>query len=92
MQAAVHLRVRGRVQGVGFRWFTRRLGAKYDLGGWVRNCDDGSVEIAAAGPAAALEMFVAEVRSGPEGSRVEAVEELDPVNESTLSRPFRSVG
>ncbi len=44
-----HYLVKGRVQGVGFRWFVQREAAEIGLRGWVRNTDDGHVEIVAAG-------------------------------------------
>ena len=50
----IHLEVRGRVQGVGFRWFIVERAEELDLAGWVRNKADGKVEIAAAGPREAL--------------------------------------
>lgn len=52
---AARFRVRGRVQGVGFRWRTREQGLALGLAGWVRNCPDGSVEVEVEGPAAAVE-------------------------------------
>ena len=63
--------VRGRVQGVGFRYFTHRAASRAGVHGWVRNHPDGSVEILAEGEAAALEQFEREVRQGPPGARVE---------------------
>lgn len=62
---AVHLRVRGRVQGVGFRYYTRSRAEALGLRGFVRNLPDGSVEAQAEGDAEALEAFVAQVRTGP---------------------------
>jgi acylphosphatase len=44
-----HFLVKGRVQGVGFRWFVQREAAEIGLRGWVRNTDDGHVEVLAAG-------------------------------------------
>ena len=46
-----HYLVKGRVQGVGFRWFVQREAAEIGLRGWVRNTDDGHVEVVAAGDA-----------------------------------------
>ena len=45
----LHFLIRGRVQGVGFRWFVHREAAELGLRGWVRNNDDGEVEVLAAG-------------------------------------------
>jgi acylphosphatase len=71
----VHLLVRGRVQGVGFRWFVVRA-ARDELGldGWVRNRDDGAVEIEVEGARQTLEDFVAAVRRGPPAAQVTGIE------------------
>ena len=70
-----HYLVKGRVQGVGFRWFVHREAAEIGLRGWVRNTDDGHVEVVAAGD----EEQVAELREalhkGSRGSRVDDVVE-----------------
>jgi acylphosphatase len=64
----------GRVQGVGFRFFTEAAAAREGLHGWVRNLPDGRVEIAAEGDVEALERFERHVRHGPPGARVEQFE------------------
>lgn len=69
--------VRGRVQGVGFRWFTQRTGRRLGVGGHVRNLPDGGVEVHARGPAALLAELEAALRSGPPGSRVVGLERID---------------
>jgi acylphosphatase len=69
----VHFLIRGRVQGVGFRWFVHREAAELDLRGWVRNTDAGEVEVVAAGDAEAIEDLRVELRRGSRGSRVDAV-------------------
>ena len=69
----VHFLVRGRVQGVGFRWFVHREAAEIGLRGWVRNTDTGEVEIVAAGDAESLEDLRVELRKGSRGSRVDAI-------------------
>jgi acylphosphatase len=66
--------VRGRVQGVGFRFFVLRSAAVLGLDGWVSNEPDGSVRCVAEGPTEGLEAFVAELRQGPAGARVDTVE------------------
>ncbi|MFN7940439.1 MAG: acylphosphatase [Thermoanaerobaculia bacterium] len=75
-------RVRGRVQGVGFRWFVARAARDLDLCGWVANRPDGSVEIVARGAAAALAALAARLAVGPPAARVAGVDEfpaeLDP--------------
>jgi acylphosphatase len=71
---ALHVVVYGRVQGVGFRDWTRRRARALGLSGWVRNLDDGrSVELLAEGPEAALQRLLALVRRGPPGSHVARV-------------------
>lgn len=67
------LQVTGRVQGVGFRWFTCRAARERGLVGWVQNQADGSVLCEVEGPDAALEAFLADLRRGPRGSRVDDV-------------------
>ena len=69
-------RVRGRVQGVGFRWWTRLQATRLGVAGTVRNCPDGSVEVQLRGPAEAVEEMERLLAEGPPASHVEAV---DPV-------------
>lgn len=78
----LYLRISGRVQGVGFRWFVRQAAARLRLAGWVRNCPDGTVEVAIEGPADAQQQLVNAVRRGPPGADVAAVEQLhaDPID------------
>jgi acylphosphatase len=68
-------RVTGRVQGVGFRAFVRRLARDCGVAGWVRNDPDGAVSVLAAGSDEALERFRAGLGQGPPGARVASVEE-----------------
>lgn len=68
------LRIRGLVQGVGFRHSMHREALRLGLGGWVRNRRDGTVEAVVAGPQAAVEAIVAWSRRGPPSARVESVE------------------
>lgn len=67
------LRITGRVQGVGFRWFTRRTAGELGVRGSVRNRPDGSVEVHAEGPAEVLARFEERLRRGPRGARVDGV-------------------
>lgn len=80
-------RVVGRVQGVGFRWWTQRVGERLGLGGNVRNLPDGSVEVHAAGPSEALAALERALREGPPASRVERVETL-PADPHTPTNDF----
>ncbi len=69
--------VKGRVQGVGFRWFVHREAAALGLKGWVRNTEDGKVEVMASGDADELAELRLALKRGSRGSRVDAVEERD---------------
>lgn len=88
-----HYLVKGRVQGVGFRWFVHREAAALTLSGWVRNTEDGHVEVVAAGEPESLADLAQALRRGSRGSRVDAVieHELDQ-NESEDLGPFRIDG
>ena len=70
-----HYLVKGRVQGVGFRWFVHREAAEIGLRGWVKNTDEGHVEVVAAGNAAQIGELEGALRKGSRGSRVDAVVE-----------------
>jgi len=71
----MELRIVGRVQGVGFRWWAVRHAERLGLTGWVMNADDErTVELVAEGEAQALEKLEALVREGPPGARIERVE------------------
>ena len=72
-----HVSVRGLVQGVGFRAFVERHALRQGLEGWVRNRRDGSVEAVFAGPKSAVEAMIAECRTGPRHSRVDALDQRD---------------
>ncbi len=74
MLVARRYMISGRVQGVGFRYFTHATAARENVHGWVRNLPDGQVEAAAEGEADAMERFEAALRHGPPGARVERVE------------------
>ena len=76
MQARRYI-VRGRVQGVGFRWFVEREAAAIGLVGWVRNNEDNTVELVAAGEPQQLETLKQRLQAGPRASRVDRVDELE---------------
>jgi acylphosphatase len=67
----LHFLIQGRVQGVGFRWFVQREASELDLRGWVRNTEDGHVEVVAAGLPEDLQELRSSLRRGPRGSRVD---------------------
>ena len=66
--------VRGRVQGVGYRFFAERAARELGIRGWVRNLPDGTVETLADGDDEAVQKYMDRLRKGPLGSRVDAVE------------------
>ncbi len=66
--------VRGRVQGVGFRWFVEREAHLLGIAGWVRNSSDGSVEVVAQGTRDQLAGLHGRLREGPRASRVDEVD------------------
>jgi len=76
-QAARRWRVRGRVQGVGFRYFTQRVAAELGLGGYVRNLDDGRVEVYAVGPQEKLSELAGRLYHGPRWAEVDGVDEQE---------------
>jgi acylphosphatase len=68
--------VRGRVQGVGFRWFVREHARALRLAGWVKNLPDGMVELEVAGPAERVDELLAHVADGPDGAVVAGVDDV----------------
>ncbi len=69
--------VRGRVQGVGFRWFVEREAHILQIAGWVRNNPDGSVEVLAMGTREQLAGLRSRLQEGPRAARVDDVEESE---------------
>jgi len=89
-----HYLIKGRVQGVGFRWFVHREAESIGgLRGWVKNTDAGHVEIVAAGDATQLAELKAALHKGSRGSRVDAVVEHELAeNEADALGPFQIEG
>ncbi|MCL8488608.1 acylphosphatase [Bradyrhizobium denitrificans] len=86
--AIVHVTVRGRVQGVGYRAWVEDQAILNDLQGWVRNRADGSVEAVFAGPADDVTAMVAACHKGPPAARVNVVvEEPGTADQLALRRP-----
>lgn len=85
MRVARKFIVRGRVQGVGFRYFALDAARRDGLHGYVTNHDDGSVEAVAEGEADAVERFERALRRGPSRARVEQVmvDEITPALDQT---------
>jgi acylphosphatase len=73
MRVARRFVVSGRVQGVGFRYFTQDVALREGVTGWVRNRPDGSVEALVEGDADAVRRLEVAIRSGPRGARVDFV-------------------
>jgi len=69
--------VAGRVQGVGFRWFVEKEARALGVSGWVRNNDDGTVEVLAAGTADQLSRLRRSLEAGPRAARVDQVQEFE---------------
>ena len=80
--------VRGRVQGVGFRWFVRERARALGLTGWVRNRDDGSVEVLAQGDERSLRQLRSLLGMGPSGASVSAVEDQQGEPGTAPMNPF----
>lgn len=74
MTKAIHARVSGRVQGVGYRQGCRQVARSQGLLGWVRNLADGRVEVFAQGPSEGIDRLVEWLWTGPAGARVVGVE------------------
>jgi acylphosphatase len=74
MRVARRFLISGRVQGVGFRYFTQDTATRENIHGSVRNLSDGRVEAEAEGDADAMERFERALRHGPPGARVEQIE------------------
>jgi len=83
--------VRGRVQGVGFRWFVEREAHILGIAGWVRNNTNGSVEIMAQGTRDQISGLRSRLREGPRAARVDAVEESEAKSAAGISS-FRIEG
>lgn len=73
MDKRAHVTVRGRVQGVGFRYATAGRARSLDVAGWVRNNADGTVEAVFEGEPERVDTLVAWCRRGPAGARVDDV-------------------
>jgi acylphosphatase len=83
--------VRGRVQGVGFRWFVEREAHTLGIAGWVRNNHDGSVEVLAQGTRDQLSGLHSRLREGPRAARVDNIDVSDAPPTAGLSS-FRIEG
>lgn len=89
---SVRVVVRGRVQGVGFRWFARDAAEQHGVTGWVRNRADGTVEAELHGRANAVHAVLDLLRSGPPHARVDDVAATAIPSSSDADDPRRSGG
>ncbi len=88
MSVSVHVVVKGRVQGVGYRAWTETEALRRGLAGWVRNRRDGSVEALLSGSADAVAAMIEALRRGPPAARVEAVDQREgTADDFALVRP-----
>jgi acylphosphatase len=85
MLRAKHYLIRGRVQGVGYRYFALEAAERRGIRGYVRNLASGEVEVHAEAEEAALELFKQELERGPRMARVSAVVESDLPVSATYS-------
>jgi len=89
----LHFLIQGRVQGVGFRWYVHREASELNLHGWVRNTEDGDVEVVASGDERDLAELRASLRRGPRGCRVDRlIEHPLAESEATALSSFRIEG
>ena len=77
IQKRIHIFITGRVQGVFFRQSTRVMAIKNNANGWVRNLDDGRVEIIAEGDESNIHALAEWCKTGPANSRVDKFELID---------------
>lgn len=86
--ASLHVIVRGRVQGVGFRYYVRERARRLRLAGWVRNLPDGAVEVLARGDREGVERLRAAIREGPPGALVSTLDEQPGPPAEEAQDPF----
>jgi acylphosphatase len=80
--------IRGRVQGVGFRWYVSRTAAKLGVRGWARNLSDGSVEVVVEGAVESLRVLREALGRGPVGAVVHGVDQHEVSPELHLPNEF----
>ncbi|MEJ2481704.1 MAG: acylphosphatase [Gemmatimonadota bacterium] len=90
VEARLDCRVTGRVQGVGFRWWTLQIARRFQLRGSIRNCEDGSVEVRVAGGREGIDGLRSALRRGPPAARVDEVRDIPP--DGDLPPEFRIEG
>ena len=90
MMDSWYFRVKGKVQGVGFRYYTRIQAEKLKLTGWVRNCQNGDVEGMIQGQEKEIERFNIWLQNGPADAQVTAVEWVRELSDSSIEFEIRS--
>jgi acylphosphatase len=83
-----HLKIRGRVQGVGFRYFTTKKAGEYGVKGWVKNMPDGTVEVFMSGEKQSVERMKRLLHSGPVSAHVTSIDELPVEGQSEAFYDF----
>jgi acylphosphatase len=73
MKTRVHLLIKGRVQGVGFRWFVTDIAATFGLAGWTKNLSDGRVEAVFEGERSAIKAAIERCAEGPRSAIVSGI-------------------
>ena len=86
--STLHVRISGRVQGVGFRWFVREEARRLGLSGWVTNRPDGDVEVRAGGEGSSLQRLRRALEVGPTGADVREVSDVPESGTDSLPYPF----
>jgi acylphosphatase len=81
--------IEGEVQGVGYRRFVQRAALRLGVAGWVRNLDDGRVEVEAAGPDPAVAEMAACLEKGPPGANVTKVDSSEILDQTKGVSGFR---
>jgi acylphosphatase len=84
----LHVRIGGRVQGVGFRWFVREEARRLGVSGWVTNLPTGEVEVKAGGEQSSLERLRQALAVGPKGAQVEHLVDITETDAAALPYPF----
>jgi acylphosphatase len=84
----LHVRISGRVQGVGFRWFVREEARRLGVSGWVTNLRTGEVEVHAGGEPSSLDRLRRALQVGPAGAQVERVDDVADEPSASLPYPF----
>jgi acylphosphatase len=83
-----HLKIFGRVQGVGFRHFTVQRARELNLTGWVKNMSDGTVETVIEGSGENVDQMIDKLKKGPRTARVDDIREMDAAGEQDNFQDF----